>query len=62
MKHFSMADVIVHRLLAAALGIYKLPGVFQDRPQLTSIADSMDYFLLFYLEGLVYLVRLIVRR
>lgn len=34
------ADVIVHRLLAASLGIYKLPAVFQDRPQLTSIADS----------------------
>ncbi|KAH7850041.1 hypothetical protein Vadar_026946 [Vaccinium darrowii] len=37
------ADVIVHRLLAAALGIYKLPGVFQDRPQLTSIADNLNY-------------------
>ncbi|KAF9592189.1 hypothetical protein IFM89_012683 [Coptis chinensis] len=32
-------DVIVHRLLAAALGIYKLPPIFQDRPQLTSISD-----------------------
>uniref|UniRef100_A0A6N2LZS1 Uncharacterized protein n=1 Tax=Salix viminalis TaxID=40686 RepID=A0A6N2LZS1_SALVM len=35
------ADVIVHRLLAASIGIYKLPTIFQDRPQLTSIADSM---------------------
>lgn len=33
-------DVFVHRLLAASLGIYKLPTVFQDRPQLTSVADS----------------------
>ncbi|KAK4782897.1 hypothetical protein SAY86_007271 [Trapa natans] len=37
------ADVIVHRLLAAALGICKLPTVFQDRPQLTSIADNLNY-------------------
>ncbi|KAI3892292.1 hypothetical protein MKX03_030694 [Papaver bracteatum] len=37
------ADVIVHRLLAAALGIYKLPPIFQDRPQLTSIADNLNY-------------------
>lgn len=36
----SLADVVVHRLLAASLGIYKLPNIFQDRPQLTSIADS----------------------
>ncbi|KAJ8428942.1 hypothetical protein Cgig2_009813 [Carnegiea gigantea] len=36
------ADVIVHRLLAASLEISKLPTVFQDRPQLTSIADSKD--------------------
>ncbi|KAF9607278.1 hypothetical protein IFM89_033485 [Coptis chinensis] len=34
--------VIVHRLLAAALGIYKLPPIFQDRPQLTSISDSKN--------------------
>lgn len=40
MLAFFHADVIVHRLLAASLGIYKLPTVFQDRPQLTSIADS----------------------
>lgn len=37
------ADVIVHRLLAASLGIYKLPTIFQDRPQLTSIADNLNY-------------------
>ncbi|KAI4314665.1 hypothetical protein L6164_027553 [Bauhinia variegata] len=37
------ADVIVHRLLAASLGISKLPSVFQDRPQLTSIADNLNY-------------------
>ncbi|CAO2834115.1 unnamed protein product [Amaranthus hypochondriacus] len=37
------ADVIVHRLLAASLGISKLPAVFQDRPQLTSIADNLNY-------------------
>ncbi|KAF9620193.1 hypothetical protein IFM89_010928 [Coptis chinensis] len=35
-------DVIVHKLLAAALGIYKLPPIFQDRPQLTSISDSKN--------------------
>ncbi|XP_072963915.1 exosome complex exonuclease RRP44 homolog A [Typha angustifolia] len=37
------ADVVVHRLLAAALGIAKLPPVFQDGPQLTSIADNLNY-------------------
>ncbi|KAG2695102.1 hypothetical protein I3760_07G001000 [Carya illinoinensis] len=37
------ADVIVHRLLAASLEIYKLPSIFQDRPQLTSIADNLNY-------------------
>uniref|UniRef100_A0A2P2KWZ0 Uncharacterized protein MANES_01G156500 n=1 Tax=Rhizophora mucronata TaxID=61149 RepID=A0A2P2KWZ0_RHIMU len=37
------ADVIVHRLLAASLGIYKLPMVFGDRHQLTSIADNLNY-------------------
>ena len=41
-----LADVIVHRLLAASLEIYKLPSIFQDRPQLTSVADSMEYFTL----------------
>ncbi|KAG2243798.1 hypothetical protein Bca52824_094363 [Brassica carinata] len=39
------ADVFVHRLLATSLGIYKLPLVFQDRPQLTSVA--VDKFLLY---------------
>ncbi|KAL8489895.1 hypothetical protein ACS0TY_025690 [Phlomoides rotata] len=34
------ADVAVHRLLAASLGICRLPDVFQDRPRLTSIADK----------------------
>ncbi|KAK1326045.1 hypothetical protein QJS10_CPA01g00238 [Acorus calamus] len=37
------ADVIVHRLLGAALGICKLPPIFQDRVQLTSIADNLNY-------------------
>lgn len=39
-----LADVVVHRLLSASLGIHKLPSVFQDRPQLTSIADSKFFF------------------
>lgn len=43
-QNFYLADVIVHRLLAASLGIYKLPTIFQDRPQLTSIADSKNLF------------------
>ncbi|KAL6902074.1 hypothetical protein ACP4OV_004950 [Aristida adscensionis] len=38
-----MADVVVHRLLAAALDIAKLPPVFQDGPQLTGIADNLNY-------------------
>ncbi|KAH6799321.1 ribonuclease II family protein [Perilla frutescens var. frutescens] len=37
------ADVIVHRLLAASLGICRLPDTFQDRPRLTSIADNLNY-------------------
>ncbi|KAL3845034.1 hypothetical protein ACJIZ3_002437 [Penstemon smallii] len=37
------ADVIVHRLLAASLGIYKLPDIFQDRSRLTSTADNLNY-------------------
>nr|ATB19629.1 putative ATRRP44A [Callitropsis funebris] len=37
------ADVIVHRLLAAALGLSKLPAVFHERTQLTSIADNLNY-------------------
>ncbi|KAK7856151.1 exosome complex exonuclease rrp44 like protein a [Quercus suber] len=39
------ADVIVHRLLSASLGIYKLPSIFQDRAQLTSIADKGPVYL-----------------
>ena len=42
---FSIADVIVHRLLAASLGIYKLPTLFHDRLKLTTIADSMKHSL-----------------
>ncbi|KAJ6378417.1 hypothetical protein OIU78_028623 [Salix suchowensis] len=30
-------------LLHASIGIYKLPTIFQDRPQLTSIADNLNY-------------------
>ncbi|KNA22267.1 hypothetical protein SOVF_035560 [Spinacia oleracea] len=37
------ADVVIHRLLAASIGISKLPAIFQDRPQLTSIADNLNY-------------------
>ncbi|OIW02082.1 hypothetical protein TanjilG_14781 [Lupinus angustifolius] len=37
------ADVIVHRLLAASLGIVKLPPIFQDRGQLTGISDNLNY-------------------
>jgi hypothetical protein len=34
-------DVIVHRLLAAALGLNNLPPQFRDRSTLTSISDSI---------------------
>ncbi|XP_019177343.1 PREDICTED: exosome complex exonuclease RRP44 homolog A isoform X1 [Ipomoea nil] len=37
------ADVIVHRLLAASMGIYKLPDVFGDKAKLTSISDNLNY-------------------
>ncbi|KAL0912834.1 hypothetical protein M5K25_016243 [Dendrobium thyrsiflorum] len=37
------ADVIVHRLLAAALEIAKLPPIFLDGPRLTEIADNLNY-------------------
>ncbi|KAL3525159.1 hypothetical protein ACH5RR_013531 [Cinchona calisaya] len=37
------ADVIVHRLLAASLGIYRLPDLLQDKAQLTSVADNLNY-------------------
>ena len=33
----------MHRLLAAALDIAKLPPIFQDGPQLTGIADSKKF-------------------
>lgn len=45
LSHYFIADVIVHRLLAASLGIFKLPTLFLDRPKLTTIADSMKYSL-----------------
>lgn len=45
LSHYFIADVIVHRLLAASLGIFKLPTLFLDRPKLTTIADSMKYTL-----------------
>lgn len=37
------ADVIVHRLLAAALGLSNLPPQFRDRSTLTSISDNLNY-------------------
>lgn len=37
--HF-IADVIVHRLLAAALGLSKVPGALREKTMLTSVADS----------------------
>lgn len=37
------ADVIVHRLLAAALGISSLPYSLQESKSLTSIADNLNY-------------------
>ncbi|KAI5066926.1 hypothetical protein GOP47_0017454 [Adiantum capillus-veneris] len=37
------ADVIVHRLLAAALGLFKLPVVFHDKVQLNSIAENLNF-------------------
>lgn len=38
-----LIDVMVHRLLAASLGIFRLPDVFQDRSWLTGVADSKDF-------------------
>lgn len=54
-----LADVIVHRLLAASLGICKLPTVFRDRPQLTCIADSKQHnsFLLGFTVKIVWMFR-----
>ena len=43
MVFFSVVDVIVHRLLAASLGIYRLPDVLQDKAQLTSVSDSKNH-------------------
>ncbi|KAI3893468.1 hypothetical protein MKW92_009739 [Papaver armeniacum] len=43
-QEFLHYDVIVHRFLAATLGIYKLPPIFQGTLQLTSIADSKLYW------------------
>lgn len=40
----------MHRLLAAALEIAKLPPVFHDGPQLTSIADSKAFYLDFLMK------------
>ncbi|KAG5623142.1 hypothetical protein H5410_008360 [Solanum commersonii] len=37
------ADVIVHRLLAASLGIYQLPVFSKIDPKLTSISDNLNY-------------------
>lgn len=39
-SYMFIADVIVHRLLAAALNLSKLPSVFHDKAQLNSISDS----------------------
>ncbi|KAJ7555172.1 hypothetical protein O6H91_05G024900 [Diphasiastrum complanatum] len=37
------ADVIVHRLLAASLGLNKLPDLLRDKSLLTSISDNLNY-------------------
>jgi len=37
------ADVIVHRLLSAALGLSNLPPQLRDRPTLTSVSDNLNY-------------------
>jgi exosome complex exonuclease DIS3/RRP44 len=36
------ADVVVHRLLAAALGLAPLPAAYQDKPHMTALADNMN--------------------
>ncbi|OAE18374.1 hypothetical protein AXG93_1783s1030 [Marchantia polymorpha subsp. ruderalis] len=36
------ADVIVHRLLAAALGLSKVPGALREKTMLTSVADNLN--------------------
>ncbi|KAL2609132.1 hypothetical protein R1flu_027705 [Riccia fluitans] len=37
------ADVVVHRLLAAALGLIKLPAGLRDKALLTTVADNLNY-------------------
>ncbi|KAL3677411.1 hypothetical protein R1sor_027359 [Riccia sorocarpa] len=37
------ADVVVHRLLAAALGLIKLPSGLRDKALLTTVADNLNY-------------------
>ncbi|VFQ59900.1 unnamed protein product [Cuscuta campestris] len=37
------ADVIVHRLLAASMGICKLPEVFYSKGELTNVAENLNY-------------------
>lgn len=51
-----VVDVAVHRLLAASLGICRLPDVFQDRPRLTSIADSKDGYFASLYSSAVYII------
>ena len=36
------ADVVVHRLLAAALGLAPLPAAYQDKPHMAALADNMN--------------------
>lgn len=45
----------MHRLLAASLGIQKLPTVFQDGPQLNSIAESMEFLRIEYVASIIIL-------
>ncbi|KAG0616163.1 hypothetical protein M758_5G094800 [Ceratodon purpureus] len=37
------ADVVVHRLLSAALGLSSLPEQLRDMPHLTSLSDNLNY-------------------
>jgi len=60
-------DVIVHRLLAAALGLSNLPSQFRDRSTLTSISDSiapktLSWVLLKTLLGICICIAAAVRR
>ncbi|KAG6546222.1 hypothetical protein Mapa_012260 [Marchantia paleacea] len=36
------ADVIVHRLLAAAIGLIKVPAALREKTMLTSVADNLN--------------------